>query len=126
VTREHDDLHDEPWPHLRPQRTTTQKGNSMSKQKQSKQAQPIGLTDLQKMNSRNDWPRWPWLPMKRIMSDGSLQCSLLHADSDATKPAYLYLVNLFEVRSYFPTSDMPTTREYVDFQAMLDDGWKVD
>ena len=83
-------------------------------------------TDLDFMSDPGQWPCWPWLPMKKTGPKGDRECALLHADDFPDKPACLYKVNLYTIRTYFPTPDMEKTREYVDFQAMLDDGWMVD
>jgi hypothetical protein len=81
--------------------------------------------DLVMMADPSKWPCWPWLPMKRDRA-GDRETAVLHADDFPDKPAYLYKINLFEIRSYFPTPEMEKTQQYDNFAAMLVDGWKVD
>jgi hypothetical protein len=81
--------------------------------------------DLAMMSDPRLWPRWPWLPMKRHGKDG-LECATLHADAYADKPNVLYTITLYEIKTYFPTPEMPKTKEYPNFAAMLQDGWEVD
>ena len=81
--------------------------------------------DLAMMSDPSKWPYWPWLPMKRYVAEGQ-EMAVLHADAFADQPNPLYKVNLFAIKTYFPTEEMEKTQVYKNFDAMLVDGWKVD
>ena len=75
--------------------------------------------------NHNEWPLWPWLPMKRYSRNTIADSGLLHADDYDSTPCKLYIMNVFMVRSRFPTKDMEV-REYPSLDALLADGWEVD
>lgn len=79
--------------------------------------------DVRKMLSRNDWPRWPWLPLKRWV-DGNMETAVLHADEPEVSPR-IHHTNVFAVRTYFPTPEMRTT-QFANLRAIVDAGWMVD
>lgn len=82
--------------------------------------------DLKFMSDPEKWPEWPWLPMKRRVPGEHPELALLHADCEADKPTPLYKINLFQLKTWFPTHKMPKTKEYKTFDEMLADGWEVD
>lgn len=90
-----------------------------------KQNAPAPLNDHAFMSDPRHWPRWPWLPMKKVSNHG-YQCALLHADACPDQPCKLYAVNLYEVRTYFPTTEMPVAGEFHNFDDILAQGWKID
>lgn len=77
------------------------------------------------MRVPGDWPAWPWLPLKRV-KDERFQYGVLHADdTDAAQKPRVWIINLFEIRSYFP--DLKWQHEqYSDLDSICADGWRVD
>lgn len=81
--------------------------------------------DLKRMQAPGNWPKWPWLPMKRNV-DGDLQCAVFHADdTDPKAQPKLYFINMFQIVTYFPTREM-TSQQYESIGAIIEDGWKID
>jgi hypothetical protein len=86
-----------------------------------------------------DWPRWPWLPVKR-WNGSELQVGTLYADDidlpqdkDANGPIRVFGVNVFEtsMRAAVALTEgvpcpWPVLDSYENVEAMIADGWKGD
>ena len=68
--------------------------------------------DLEMMTHPNDWPKWPWLYVKRP----GLDTGAVFADDTDPDP--------FVIREYAKAGNVKCT--YPNAQAAIDDGWKVD
>jgi hypothetical protein len=77
----------------------------------------------------NRWPKWPWLPLKRWNHQTChYDCALLHADdgTDRAAKVTLYEVNLYAVRTWFPTQEMPVAQVFPDWASFVQSDWLVD
>lgn len=83
------------------------------------------IRSLQFMTDEKQWPRWPICPLKRPerTPTGGLgsECGCLVAGHGAT----VFQVTMFAFPSQIPFARLPQTK-YVDFNAVIDDGWMVD
>jgi hypothetical protein len=79
------------------------------------------------IESPDDWPRWPMLPMKRPNPDmtGQMQVGIITATEG--KMTTVYLTDMFSAHKLndVPDEDRPKL-VYQDTAAILDDGWVVD
>jgi hypothetical protein len=83
--------------------------------------------DLKMMQSPDDWPRWPLLPIKKPIKGQFPDTAVLFADGTAT----VIWVNPFTLSERPGTTwaekfDGAKKQAYVSFEAMIDDGWRVD
>ncbi len=77
--------------------------------------------DVHMVQAPDNWPQWPFLPMKRYV-DGRMTCTLLM--EEARPPYRLYEVNLWATSAEaFRTCKK---YEYPTPEAMMQDGWTVD
>ena len=73
--------------------------------------------DIKMMNTPDDWPAWPFLPLKRyIESHKSPECAILLAGHGPK----VVKCNMW---SYDPKAE---TIEYTSFQELVDAGWIID
>jgi hypothetical protein len=80
--------------------------------------------NLRMMRRPDDWPQWPCLPLVRreMKTDKDVlpEVGLLW---DEAKPT-VYFINMFALGSVNLTD--VDKKEYMDWDALLDDGWVVD
>jgi hypothetical protein len=74
---------------------------------------------LQMMQTPDDWPVWPYLPMKRKAPGWTV--GFLCETANVVEPR-VYLGNMYSRKSL---EDMEQ-KVYEDFEAILDDLWVVD
>ena len=72
-------------------------------------------TDVEFMQRPNLWPVWPFLPLKRPGELGVL-VELQRGVEPTVHLANLYMVKI----------GVSPTKTYSSFQALYDDGWRVD
>lgn len=83
--------------------------------------------DLRMIKDPNTWGCWPILPMKKATGEGERPVGFLLATG---KPK-LYLRNFLDLRgigvqTVKEIDEKVQSREYVSFEAILDDGWIID
>lgn len=76
--------------------------------------------DVLMMTTPDQWPQWPFLPLKRR---GETKAGLLYGDPRDDGRIIVYIVNMFSPMLDLKAADQI---EYVDAQAAVDDGWRVD
>lgn len=79
---------------------------------------------LRLLGELKSWPRWPWLPMKRVTGSG-VHCAVVHADHCEATGVRLYRGNLFEHGRWFPAQDA-AFENFASFAELLAAGWRVD
>lgn len=78
------------------------------------------LTDEQLIERKNDWPCWPFLPLKRRQPDRSApECATL-IDTIGTG----YVVKLAGM--YDPNLGKADSIKYTTVAMLLADGWRID
>lgn len=82
---------------------------------------PVFIASLQ-------WPRWPFLPLKRSPQYRGEDLGFLYADNARDEDGvYVYLANLFGMADMTPEQRSAIKRlDYPTVDAMLADGWMVD
>lgn len=73
------------------------------------------------MKDPMQWPRWPFLPVKRRHSNGAVQVGLMLEVGDGVPPT-VYQCSMYQL------NDLKNAEKivYLDFEGLLDDGWVVD
>jgi len=76
------------------------------------------------MQTPNAWPQWPMLPVKRVVN-GQMQVGTMMETSDSSPGVQpvVYLKNMYQ---RYPLWHEVEKLEYIDFEGVTDDGWKVD
>lgn len=73
----------------------------------------------------DQWPRWPWLPLKRKnseLADKNLGVLIANGAKDYT----VYHVNLFDLPMPIERFKASPRTTYLTLDALLADGWRVD
>lgn len=84
--------------------------------------EPPRRSDEQFMRDVDDWPQWPYLPLKRFTKEnpsGPPECGyMIHANNVRH---CVFIGNIFE-------ADIEADKklEYTSFEAITADGWRVD
>lgn len=79
--------------------------------------------DLSFMQTSDNWPRYPILPIKRKNNDiGFWDCAILFADG---RPI-VYHCNMFQLADKTLTLESCKKNTYDSFEALVADGWIVD
>jgi hypothetical protein len=85
---------------------------------------------LQMMQAPNRWPTWPFLPVLRLLPDGSKQLGVLydarHASGRMGYSSTVFLQNLFLLPAVEAKLLSGPRCVYDSLDALLDDGWLVD
>lgn len=107
-----------------------------ARQKAKMQAQEIAdrKRDLQHVSNPDNWSTWPYCPMKRHHPSRNMECCCLWAgDWKDTEEGInyvpvvrLYSANMFNLPADVEAFKATKVYEYATFEAMLDDGWRVD
>lgn len=76
--------------------------------------------ELEMMQTPDNWPVWPYLPLKRrpIKTDEDIGLLMERGPTIGVKPT-VYLCNLF-------APSLEDFVEYKSFEELVDDGWVVD
>lgn len=81
------------------------------------------------MQTPDQWPRWPALPLKRHGYDPDTGIMLAVKDHLTT----VFFLNLYETRDCKRIADVIDlanngrgSKVYTDYEAIVDDGWEVD
>jgi hypothetical protein len=79
---------------------------------------------LSRINRVGEWPLWPLLPMKRWVEGEGYQEGLIAANN---KPV-VFRANIFALQKGMLSEALaPFDKiEYDSFEALVDDGWRVD
>lgn len=78
------------------------------------------------MENPLDWPRWPVLPLKRFGDSTRPMAGVMVAIE--ARRLDVYFCNMFDLSSGLigEQLDKYDKQTYKDFEAILDDGWRVD
>lgn len=82
--------------------------------------------ELKMMQSPDDWPMWPWLPVKQLSTNPGEWPKLfgcLFDDSRRSLSPVVYDVNAHTIKD---KDEVRILKSYESFEAMVDDGWVVD
>ena len=81
---------------------------------------PVSFDHVGMIKSPNNWPRWPALPVKRMLTT-EMQVGYLFGDPRPGKPIMIYKGNIWAI-----SVKDPVLMEYQTAEEMVADGWKVD
>jgi hypothetical protein len=88
------------------------------KRKSKPDQRTIQQITLDMLQSPQEWPKWPWLPIKRYQKENTWpECGLVYADGAFKVYRYHYGSTVVEVANF---------TEYPSPQAIVADGWIVD
>lgn len=80
------------------------------------------MKDLQMIENPDNWPAWPYLPMKRYVEGKGLQTRLLWLG----RPNTLFEANLFHLPKTKEEFLLLPHQEYSSPEEILQEGWVVD
>lgn len=79
--------------------------------------------DVAFMKDSDNWPAWPFLPLKKYKSNDSVCGVLWVADN---KKAIIHLGNMFNLPKTKEEFKKLPTITYNSFEELVNDGWCVD
>ena len=82
--------------------------------------------NLNMMKSPDDWPVWPYLPLKRKVEGRPPLISFLYYDDEDGPYPILYGCSIYAVQDNDPPLHLCPRTGYDSFEAILDEGWEVD
>ena len=83
----------------------------------------LELTDKEFIQKPDDWPYWPFLPVKRPKDAGFPEIGVILAIGGKLSTVYLVNINADSLEERIKISER---KEYPNVDAMLADGWIVD
>lgn len=98
-------------------------------QRRLEQAQLDRERDLAMMQSPNDWPNWPVLPIKKWDKEKhQMDCACIIDEGPLRQSVGIkvYLVSMYQLCEKSKPLMEHKSKEYPSLDALVADGWKVD